>query len=499
MQPARASERLYDSEDVVMATAGIELIRRGGFLSRGRCAGEYFVGGPAVTLLTDEQDIVRIDIQAAGAQDPDGRVGCAFAFTCSIPRPTHFSFPYSAKYWLHPCSTVTASIPIPSGIVCPVAVSSSMCTHDRSRDPGFRDDFVQGMVEVAALRAFDDATPSKTVPARLRTARGSGTQQQQLQVHIPKYLYDAPPTLAPSSGAEAPHPTQGATWFANSGFRAPLAEYDDYAQGYEASVVRASLAELASVLAVPGGACYNRRSVGVDAHARANAKRRAPARALASYGARRLPGTVIQPPAATSCTRTASQCVPRLSRSAPWIERGEASWTARAPINGAGEKDVQSPLLLQLLRKCVAHADVEAGGAAAARVRGRTFSRGSTLWRGRAEAGRTRLSQLRFANTRLVRAEKEREAKAKRRQGYACEEWEEERRGLKYAREYLLGQPVEGPERVEKEPEAERRREYAREERERAERGAASEVRARVSTGARTGASGLRTLYYSHV
>ncbi|KAJ7191789.1 hypothetical protein GGX14DRAFT_597005 [Mycena pura] len=83
---------------------------------------------------------------------------------------------------------------------------------------------------------------------------------QQLQVHIPDYLYDAPPTLAPGGGAEALHPAQAATWFANSGFR-PHAEWDcgggGAAQGYDAPVVQsayASLAELASAFTPFGGA-----------------------------------------------------------------------------------------------------------------------------------------------------------------------------------------------------------------------------------------------------
>ncbi|KAK7052200.1 white collar protein 1 [Favolaschia claudopus] len=42
-----------------------------------------------------------------------------------------------------------------------------------------------------------------------------------IQFHLPEYLFDAPPTLAPGGGAEAFHPAQGARWFANNGFQYP--------------------------------------------------------------------------------------------------------------------------------------------------------------------------------------------------------------------------------------------------------------------------------------
>ncbi|KAF7319187.1 White collar protein 1 [Mycena chlorophos] len=59
---------------------------------------------------------------------------------------------------------------------------------------------------------------SSYLPPELTTS-GSG-----LQFHLPHYLFDAPPTLAPGGGAEAFHPAQAqaATWFTNSGFRPPV-------------------------------------------------------------------------------------------------------------------------------------------------------------------------------------------------------------------------------------------------------------------------------------
>ncbi|KAF7288189.1 White collar protein 1 [Mycena chlorophos] len=50
------------------------------------------------------------------------------------------------------------------------------------------------------------------------------TSSSGLQFHLPHYLFDAPPTLAPGGGAEAFHPAQAqaATWFTNSGFRPPV-------------------------------------------------------------------------------------------------------------------------------------------------------------------------------------------------------------------------------------------------------------------------------------
>ncbi|KAJ6487586.1 blue light receptor, partial [Mycena sanguinolenta] len=56
-----------------------------------------------------------------------------------------------------------------------------------------------------------------------------------IQFAVPKYLFDAPPTLAPGGGAEALHPAHAAQWFTNSGFTTPpqyaaptYTAYNDY-------------------------------------------------------------------------------------------------------------------------------------------------------------------------------------------------------------------------------------------------------------------------------
>ncbi|KAF8169881.1 hypothetical protein K438DRAFT_1854850 [Mycena galopus ATCC 62051] len=51
-----------------------------------------------------------------------------------------------------------------------------------------------------------------------------------IHFELPKYLLDAPPTLAPGGGAEALHPAHAAQWFANSGFdhRAQYPQYTSY-------------------------------------------------------------------------------------------------------------------------------------------------------------------------------------------------------------------------------------------------------------------------------
>ncbi|KAJ7191782.1 hypothetical protein GGX14DRAFT_596971 [Mycena pura] len=205
-------------------------------LSRGRCPGEctsktscaagrHFRLQEHKILIVESDVLLRLPVLSTLHS-----VSYTFKFFVSI-----------SCYWLRPRLTVTASISpsSPAAIAAGTRAFATMWCEEWSTSP----------------RCAPSTTPSKRSD------------------HYVLWLPQAAEPLLP-----------GATWLANSGFRALPAEYDcgDYAQGYEASVVCAPLAELAAPSPFLA-ACFNRRSVGVDAHACASASTsRACSRALRS-------------------------------------------------------------------------------------------------------------------------------------------------------------------------------------------------------------------------